>query len=423
MCNMSSKIFAMNSILKNSKIHVTFFTFIPFLIYVNGLYAQNSLKNLLDSPNNYSNYNLLKKDELLYLTSEFGDSYIQKMAMLASFFGKYDLSESIMNKRNMVFESNKLFDVNEFNAYSLYSALDILDSLSKINQIIILNEEHNNPKYRISTMNLLQIFYNNGYRYLAVESLNALDSNINDRKYPLMFKTGYYIDEPCYGEMIRVALKIGYKLISYESQNFDINMRQMNQAKNIYNKIFTQDENAKVLIHCGYSNGLDQKLEYSSFQLMGYHLHNISGINPLVINQIIGEKKDTQQERKDYAFSENKYNYKEPVIFKNANNKFWAHMSDGDIVMFLPKSSYKKGRPDWLFSQSKIEYFPNLKNIKTFPCLIRAFYELEGTESVPADQYEYEDYQDIPLILKKGNFIIQYLNTEGQVFEEYKISI
>ena len=65
----------------------------------------------------------------------------------------------------------------------------------------------------------LSLFTRNGFRYFAAETLNHHDEKaLNQRKYPNQ-QTGFYVAEPIYAEILRQALKIGFKVIAYEHED------------------------------------------------------------------------------------------------------------------------------------------------------------------------------------------------------------
>ena len=79
----------------------------------------------------------------------------------------------------------------------------------------MINESHHIPYHRLFVKSLLQDLYNAGYRYLALEALTLPTDSINIRRYPTQ-QDGYYIAEPLFADMLRTALKIGFKLERYE---------------------------------------------------------------------------------------------------------------------------------------------------------------------------------------------------------------
>jgi hypothetical protein len=372
----------------------------------------------------YAEYRILKEDSSMFLKNEnLRDHYNRRMGVLNSFFGNYKEAIDVFD---ISYNSDEVkFEKFEFDKYIPISANKVLDSLSKVNQIIILNEAHHIPQNRIITLELLQVFYNNGYRYLAMETLNVEDKALNKRGYPQAKESGYYTDEPCSGDLVRTALKIGFTLIGYESEG-DSQSREKGQAKNIVANVFSKDPKAKLIIHCGNMHGIDIEMG-DSVGLMGYHLKKITGIDPLVINQAtLTEDIKRKNERADYQYAMQKYEIKEPTIFINKEGKIWHYEIDGDIDLFIPRSHYKYERPTWLTLNGKKKYyFPKIAHLKIqAPFLIQVFFEKEGIKAVPIDQIEILDTKKTKaLVLYKGHYIMKIINTKGETIVTEKIII
>lgn len=150
-------------------------------------------------------------------------------------------------------------------------------------QIVIMNEQHWQPKHRFIGDLLLKNLYDEGFRYLAVEALSDEDEyQLNERKYPVQ-ASGLYTKEPAFGNFIRNALKMGFKLISYDSFDTD---REYRQANTIYQKILKNTPQAKVFVWCGIGHVLEDKRQYP---MMAYYLKEKSGIDPLTIEQTQGD--------------------------------------------------------------------------------------------------------------------------------------
>lgn len=195
---------------------------------------------------------------------------------------------------NSYIENNPDYDslINEFyqtkgEVLPIYGensdVLEIIKEQSKERQIVIINEQHWQPKHRYLGNILLQYYYDQGFRYFAVEGVSIKDEeDLNKRKFPLQ-KSGFYIKEPQFGNMIRNALNIGYQVIGYDSLYSD---REYMQALNIYNKCLKNKQDTKVLIWAGIGHIIEEK---SDNPKMAYHLKEISGIDPLTIEQTQGD--------------------------------------------------------------------------------------------------------------------------------------
>lgn len=108
--------------------------------------------------------------------------------------------------------------------------------------------------------------------------------DLNYRKYPI-YMSGHYSKEPQFGELIRVALEIGYTIFPYEhSEEGSGKPREIGEAKNIANYLRDKPD-IKLLIHCGYAHATEGKMGNSWEKAMAGRLLEFTGINPLTINQ------------------------------------------------------------------------------------------------------------------------------------------
>jgi len=152
-------------------------------------------------------------------------------------------------------------------------------------QIVMMNEQHWQPKHRYLGNLLLKNFYDAGFRYLAVEAVFENSDSLNNRKYPLQ-KTGYYTKEPQFGNFIRNALNMGFKIIPYDYLISPSQDREQAQAENIYNNILKTNPNAKIFIWAGVEHISKIK---SQKPKMGYYLKEITGIEPYTIEETAGD--------------------------------------------------------------------------------------------------------------------------------------
>jgi hypothetical protein len=390
--------------------------------------SSDSLQKLLRStPKNfYKQLNQLRSLKEHYKGAE--KEYFEDLALLNSFCGNYQETFKIWSKRDPKYDGLPLDSV-QFKKYRPIFAKILMDSIAKNNQIVILNEGHHIPQNRASTMYFLETFYKNGFRYIALESVKSLDSTLNQRKYPIIGKTGYYFTEPCYGDLARQALKMGFTVVPYEYEKRAKTMveREEGQADNIIKNLLKGNPKAKLLMHVGYSHGVKFEPDpVMKLAMMGYFLKQKSGIEPFVIGQENETEKANQAvESPYYVYATKKYSIIEPTFFVKNDGKLWAN-NFFDACLFLPRSIYKNGRPDWLnWSARKKEYLFDISKINTqTPFLIQAFLEVELPNGVPIDQIEIMSKTvNKVLLLYSGKYIIRVLNANGDIIIEEKVTI
>ncbi|MEP6614197.1 MAG: hypothetical protein ABJA76_19975, partial [Mucilaginibacter sp.] len=147
------------------------------------------------------------------------------------------------------------YDTAFVKQHTFVDAADYITTQAKQHQVTMINEAHHLPFHRAFVLPMLKKFYDAGYRYMAIETLD--DTLINQKQY-LDYNTGTYTIEPIFGEMVREALRLHFKLVAYESiedcdnktkdPNYCSRFRDSVMARNL-NKIFKADPKAKLLVY------------------------------------------------------------------------------------------------------------------------------------------------------------------------------
>ncbi len=367
----------------------------------------------------------LKSKEKAYLESKKANAYLQAMAISDSQIGEYQ--ESISYFDRFLSQINNKFDPRKFNGYKPQDAVKVIESIATSRQIIFINELHHVPLHRAFTIRLLEVLYNKGFRYFCAETLSFSDKELNERKYPMFNKTGFYTDEPVYADLIRTALKLGYTVVPYDYQGDGTTLkdREYGQAKNLYDNILLKNPKAKILVHGGF--GHIQKGGKGDAKLMGQYFKEISKIDPFSIDQCeMTEKATSELESKAYKYGLRQNSSNISVIFSNKKGKTFTNDSGYDAQIFHPHSEYQKGRPTWLLIDGRRKYYEIPTDLckNVFPCLIQAFYSNESEDAVPIDQVKAISSNEIPaLVLPTGDFRIRVVNSSGNVVNNSKISL
>lgn len=301
------------------------------------------------------------------------------------------------------------------NALSGYTATDANSYIvekAKSEKVVIINEAHHQPRHRVFSQSLLEGLYKNGYRYLGVETL-AEDSVINVRKWPLV-SDGYYSREPQFGNFLRSALRIGFKVFAYEAFN-DPEGREIGQAKNIM-RVLKSDPSAKIFIHCGFGHVLEDTLSGGDLRMAGA-LKKLSGIDPLTIDQVDWTEYSDKSYESPY-FQSAQVGYS--AVFVNTNNKPYGTRKDSsavDMKVAHMRTDYVKNRPKWLLRDPTWVAYDLSKSLinAEFPCIIAAFAEGEDDNAVPVDQVEVRNSQEKCLILPRGNYTLKITGRGGGV--------
>jgi len=406
----------------------------PFTIYKQGIDENNYLTPLLE----------LQKDEFTK-SKQWSGLLPDLLAYLFSFTGDYKTAYSHLDRtRERLLSDLPYKDITSspIDEYEPQPAIETVAALAGKNQVVMINEEHDTPMHRAFTMRLLPILYNKGFRYLAPETFVETDETIRKRGYA-SHKTGFYSNDPVFGEMIRTALRLGFKIVTYEypaekliecrkqgkDADFCQNERERGQAQNLADRILRADPQAKILVHVG--RGHNQQVKLETWAQMGWHFKDITGITPLSVNQMLSERSEPKYESGLYRYVLNKWKFNEPAVFVNKAGSYFS-TNGYNLAIFHPRSTFEKGRPTWIetLGGRKSENI-NLKKLKLKSgkniftggesILIQAFYAGESADAIPADQIILYPKQKIPaLMLPKGIFQIRAMDKTGKILSQYE---
>ncbi|HEY3571278.1 MAG TPA: hypothetical protein VGP73_25355 [Thermoanaerobaculia bacterium] len=310
--------------------------------------------------------------------------------------------------------------------YSPTGALQAIADAAGTRQVVMINEAHHVPQHRAFTLQLLAALRRKGFTYFAAETLSP-DPGLAQRGYPTP-ETGAYIQEPLYGDLVRTALRLGYKVVPYEvDADFQtgrgIEPREREQAKHLVERIFQKDPKAKVLVHAGYAHILKSAASPGS-QWMAAYFKESTGIDPLTVSQVgMTEHSAPEFEHPLYRWAVERGMVAEPVVLKSATGAFWSSSPGIDIAVFHPRSRYENGRPTWLRMGGLRTPLPLGDGIcsQAPRCLVKARPVQEGTDAVPIDQIVAEAGKPAPaLLLPEGEFIVRVEDAQGKLISERK---
>jgi hypothetical protein len=325
---------------------------------------------------------------------------------------------------------------SKIDEYSPEPALKAIGELAGSHKVVMINEEHVTPQHRAFTRDLLPVMWAKGFRYFAAETFGDEVVNMTSVSYPTQ-KTGFYSDDPVFGDMVRTALKLGFKLIPYEDRksltcknpedkaNFCQNERERGQAENLYDRTLKVDPKAKVFVHVG--RGHNQKIKMDDWAMMAWHFKEISGVDPLTIDQMHSERSDPKFETPIYRWALKKWNISVPTVFRNRAGEFWQGHGH-DVVIFHPRTRYVDGRAVWLVTggRRRVKLTNSRLNItgQSYPLLVQAFVGSEGDNAIPIDQIIIDDpAKPCALVLPKGSFRIRVIDASGRISGTSKLKV
>jgi len=307
-------------------------------------------------------------------------------------------------------------------------AIPYIINAAQDKQVVMINEDHNTPKHRLLTYNLLEDFYSLGYRYLAVEALEN-DSSIVSLGYP-QIKSGFYTAEPNMGNLLKKAIKLGFKLVSYESKDttryngksetYLDNIREVNQARNL-NDILKKDPKAKIIVHAGHGHIWEKG---GNIIFMAEYFKLLSGINPLTINQSINSM-DEFKEKLDSVLQYKQTPLSYVVLTKDNKPKVSNGDQEGDydLLVAWPSAQEKYGRKDYMLSKNGT----HLHRVKVNKHDIGKLLQIKSTDpanDIPLDQFIIRQSSiKYAVALEPGQYFVQIVDNKGHIIRKDKINV
>lgn len=329
-----------------------------------------------------------------------------------AFIGDYKNALAAFDRLDDVNHSDSTYRI--FTSCKAIDAKDYIIQRSKREKVIMINEAHHQPLHRAFTASLLAGLWANGYRFLGLETI-ADGAALTKRK-KLKISDGFYTAEPEFAKMVRLALKLGFTIFSYEATGKNGIAREQAQAENIM-KVVKAHPESKFLIHCGFSHVTEAN--HSTWgKAMAGRFKDLSRIDPFTIDQV------EMTERSEPKF--------EAEAFKNLSAARAIVMIDDsdlpctlsddrrliDIKVVHPRTQYASGRPTWMRTDSTYQNVEVQKYFKTlsFPCLAIAYNDGEDDSYVPVDVVEIKNAEEIkPLFLPSGTYRLKIVNEGGAI--------
>jgi len=366
----------------------------------------------------YPIYQLLG-NEKKFINKFSGPVYYDLLSQSVSFVGDY---EAVLEYQAMA-DTTRVTDVEN---RQIGKSMQLLKNIKNADakrfisfiasnySVIMLNEAYNKPVHRAFAYSLLDDLYKRGFRYLAMEMLNPMPDQELTK---LTYKTGHFATEPVAGEMIRLALELGYKLVAYEDPNAKEHTpteRDSIQALHIA-QILKQDPEAKIFVYAGYGH-IAEKSTTPDFIPMGMAFKKMTGIDPLTIDQTdMCEESNFSFGKAFYNAYLDKFPITSPSIpLENDEPVNVTGTTLYDLTVIHPKTTYNYSRPTWLALENRRQpvYIKPSANKDVF--LVQAYYQIEsfGTvpgKVVPADQtYFITGKGYYTLYLRRGLYILLF---------------
>jgi hypothetical protein len=339
-----------------------------------------------------------------------------------------------------------------------WQAVDAADAIAKLaagRRLVMINEAHHDAHTRQLTLALLPRLKALGFNYFAVEALGERDTELAARGYATWTSGSEYLHEPLFGEIVRKALQLGFVVVPYDADSDTPQGRESGQAKNLYQRVFAEHPEARLFVHAGYAHIDKAKGRLGEATPMAAQLQQLSGIEPLSIDQT--QFRDGNPRVPLYAYDQLVASFHPAlptVLLHQGDGRAWTPEPElHDVAVILPpdqaadEAANKEApgwytldgqrlpanttvntdsRPGWLDLGG--QRYPLAINTtlcgKTLPCLVEAFYLHEPYAAVAADRYAFlQANRQSALYLFPGQYRLRARDADGKVLNEQTVAI
>lgn len=298
-------------------------------------------------------------------------------------------------------------------------------------RIVAINEAHHRPQTRLLTLALLPKLRALGFDHFAIEGLDPKDTGLAARGYPTE-KSGYYVQEPLYGDIVREALRLGFVVHAYEPADagrMTPQDRETGQARALQ-AVLEQHPHARLFVHAGYAHvdKMPGRLPANA-RPMAAELARLTGIEPYTIDQTMlgsGNLSDPTSPYRDLVQAFRIHGAS--VLVPRKGGHAWSYRDDyHDVTVLLPPAVAGDMRPAWLARDGARRPYRIKSNAcsGSFPCLFEAFNASEGDDAIPADQFLLLAPADgqWPLYLAPGRYRLRVRGEDGDVLSVRPIEV
>lgn len=340
--------------------------------------------------------------------------------------GEADAAFTVSEKRQPTAEPLPAAD-----AWTAVPAADYIAGAVADKRILVVNEAHHRPQTRLLTLALLPKLRALGFDHFAVEALDPADTGLDARGYPTE-KSGFYIQEPLYGEIVREALRLGFAVHAYEPPDAGLltpQDRETRQAQALQ-AILQQDPHARLFVHAGYAHA-----DHAPGRLpgnarpMAAELARLTGVEPYTVDQTMLGSGDMSDAASPYRHMVESFPVRvSSVLVPRAGGAAWSyHPEYHDLTVLLPRPDPSELRPGWL-SRDGLRRSLRIKAAAcngSFPCLFEAFHASEGDDAIPADQFVLLRTNDArwPLYLAPGRYRLRVRGENGTTMSVRPVEI
>lgn len=309
-------------------------------------------------------------------------------------------------------------------------ALGAIVEAARDRRVVMLNEAHVASRHRHFLVRLLRALRPQGFEILAAEDfINASGQGAPDvRTYrageALNPNFGFYLHDPVYGEAVREAADLGYRLAAYEQRREQrvagetgaaaIARREPAQADNFIADVLKANPKARVVVHCGYAH-LRKTADHRGLLWFAARLREKTGIDPLCVSQAYSGSFGPHAPDAPLTTAVlERFKPTDSIVVRAGGASVGAEWAGADLAVFHPPLADVAGRPGWLAAdpvRRRLEVA--LAGPRVSTVILQAIHTMEPDLAIPADQQVLSpDATSAVMFLRPGDYRLR-LETEA----------
>lgn len=285
------------------------------------------------------------------------------------------------------------------------NAVDEITTLAAEHTIVILNEDHSEPRHRLFIAEVIGRLRQEGFTHYAAE---ALWPGAADRPGTVTLDAdGWYAHDPVLARLLEDVRASGMTLVEYEQRadqrlpddapmEDSIAAREAAQVSNLVEAVLGTAPDTKIIIHVGHGHVQEVPPEVGH-KWMAARLKETTGIDPLTVEATVCVPGGTG-----------------PATVREMSRggdvqAFWT-----DVIVRFPEVTFTDNRPDYRRTEGMQDVpVPASLLLEDRSVIIEARRVGDSDEVVPIDRLLLRPGEDIPLILPPGDYVVAAFDGQG----------
>lgn len=348
--------------------------------------------------------------------------FSQWSSFLYGWLGRHDLVREMREKGLILSTANRAEP-----GVHWAGIVEVIGQMDRNARVVILQERHSEVRHRLALLELLAPLREQGFEYLAAEDFSGPPDAYEDAQSPGTIPGFHSARDPIYGQAIRLAIELGYRLIPYEA-NFPPpdsiprtqweTWRARMMAENIQSRILDEAPEARVLVFAGEGHGRQvqtRQMERANYSPMARVLADLTGIDPVSIDQTGCER----------AIDEGGHQQVEEHLWASSVIVEGFAPGNYDIqIQHTIESFDRNGRAAWLTHTGRrpVEIPAGIR-FGGEALVIEARVAGESETSTPIDRLYLAAGEDIHLMLFPGEYLLTVYRDGARESERFEMMV